>query len=176
MLASAHRTALGASEQRGTASEAHQVGRLDLDVALGDRELHALVLPDRSAEHHALLGVGADPCRRTSSRHRCTRRDQRALGVQAIQDVPEAPAFGADEILGGDSRFSKNSSLVSWLTMFGIGRTVMPLCSRRAGRPGRSTGLSVFFCTSARGVVRASRIIQSLCWMREIQTFWPLTT
>ena len=35
---------------------------------------------------------------------------------------------------------------------------------------------SVFFVTSASGVVRASRIIQSLCWTREIQTFWPLTT
>ena len=35
---------------------------------------------------------------------------------------------------------------------------------------------SVFFFTSASGVVRASRIIQSLCWTREIQTFWPLTT
>jgi hypothetical protein len=35
---------------------------------------------------------------------------------------------------------------------------------------------SLFFFTSASGVVRASRIIQSLCWMRLIQTFWPLTT
>jgi hypothetical protein len=32
------------------------------------------------------------------------------------------------------------------------------------------------FCTSASGVVRASRIIMSLCWMREIQTFCPLMT
>ena len=35
---------------------------------------------------------------------------------------------------------------------------------------------SVFFFTSASGVVRASRIIRSECWTREIQTFWPLTT
>ena len=35
---------------------------------------------------------------------------------------------------------------------------------------------SLFFFTSASGVVRASRIIRSLCWMREIQTFWPLMT
>jgi hypothetical protein len=35
---------------------------------------------------------------------------------------------------------------------------------------------SLFFFTSASGVVRASRIIRSLCWMREIHTFWPLTT
>src|SRR5690606_21143241 len=36
---------------------AHQVGRLDLDVRFGDGELHALVLPDRTAEHHAVAGV-----------------------------------------------------------------------------------------------------------------------
>ena len=35
---------------------------------------------------------------------------------------------------------------------------------------------SLFFFTSASGVVRASRIIQSLCCTRLIQTFWPLTT
>ena len=76
----------------------------------------------------------------------------------------------------GISRFSKKSSLVSWFTMFGIGRTVMP--ERSASR--RSTMKidmpSDFFFTSASGVVRASRIMKSECWMREIQTFWPLTT
>jgi len=35
---------------------------------------------------------------------------------------------------------------------------------------------SDFFFTSASGVVRASRIIRSECWMREIHTFCPLTT
>ena len=59
--------------------------------------------------------------------------------------------------------------------MFAIGRTVMP--ERSASR--RSTMKidmpSVFLATSASGVVRASRIIQSLCCTREIQTFWPLT-
>ena len=35
---------------------------------------------------------------------------------------------------------------------------------------------SDFFATSASGVVRASRIIRSECWTREIQTFCPLTT
>ncbi len=33
---------------------------------------------------------------------------------------------------------------------------------------------SALRCTSASGVVRASRIIRSECWMREIHTFWPL--
>ncbi|MNG27670.1 hypothetical protein D3C84_1128250 [compost metagenome] len=35
---------------------------------------------------------------------------------------------------------------------------------------------SDFFFTSANGVVRASRIIRSECWTREIHTFCPLIT
>ncbi|MNF45574.1 hypothetical protein D3C76_413210 [compost metagenome] len=35
---------------------------------------------------------------------------------------------------------------------------------------------SDFFFTWSNGVVRASRIIRSECWMREIHTFWPLIT
>jgi hypothetical protein len=76
----------------------------------------------------------------------------------------------------GISRFSKKSSLVSWLTMLAIGRTVMPLRSAARRSTMKIDIPSVFLPTSASGVVRASRIIQSLCWMREIQTFWPLTT
>ncbi len=76
----------------------------------------------------------------------------------------------------GISRFSKNSSLVSWLTMLAIGRTVRPwpMAWRRSTM--KIDMPSLFFITSASGVVRASRIISSLCWMREIHTFWPLTT
>ena len=60
--------------------------------------------------------------------------------------------------------------------MFGIGRTVRPwpMASRRSTR--KIDRPSLFFFTSASGVVRASRIIRSLCWTRLIQTFWPLTT
>src|SRR4029079_1133896 len=103
-------------------------------------------------------------------------RDQGALGVQAVEDVLEALALAPDQVLGRDLEFSKNSSLVSWLTMFGIGRTVMPwpIASRRSTR--KIDMPSLFFVTSASGVVRASRIIRSECWTREIHTFCPLTT
>ena len=76
----------------------------------------------------------------------------------------------------GISRLSKNSSLVSWFTMFAIGRTVSPwpIASRRSTR--KIDMPSDFLRTSASGVVRASRIIRSECWTREIQTFCPLTT
>ena len=89
-----------------------------------------------------------------------------------LKPLPSSPIrFSA-----GISRLSKNSSLVSWLTMFAIGRTVrpLPIASRRSTM--KIDMPSDFFFTSASGVVRASRIIRSECWTREIQTFWPLTT
>ena len=60
--------------------------------------------------------------------------------------------------------------------MFRMGRTVRPLpiavfrSIRKQLRP------SDFFFTWSAGVVRASKIIRSLCWMREIHTFCPLMT
>ena len=90
-----------------------------------------------------------------------------------LKPLPSSPIrFSA-----GISRLSKNSSLVSWFTMLRIGLHGQALAYRpRAGRRGRSTCPRIFFFTSASGVVRASRIIRSECCMREIQTFWPLTT
>ncbi|MNF17773.1 hypothetical protein D3C80_2214770 [compost metagenome] len=60
------------------------------------------------------------------------------------------------------------------MTMLAIGCTVrpLPMASRRSTR--KIDMPSDFFLTSARGVVRASRIIRSECWTREIHTFWPL--
>ena len=40
------------------ASRSHQSAAAHLRIGARDRELHALVLADRPAEHHALLGVG----------------------------------------------------------------------------------------------------------------------
>ena len=69
-----------------------------------------------------------------------------------------------------------NSSLVSWLTMLAIGRTSSP-CPTAARRSTRnSDSPSPRGTTSARGVVRASRIIRSECATREIHTFCPCTT
>ena len=54
------------------------------------------------------------------------------------------------------------------------GHARVPIASCRSTR--KIDMPSDFFFTSASGVVRASRIIRSECWMREIHTFWPLTT
>ncbi len=60
--------------------------------------------------------------------------------------------------------------------MFRIGCTVMPwpIASRKSTI--KIDMPSDFFFTSESGVVRASRIIRSECWTREIHTFWPLIT
>ena len=61
---------LAGLEQRGGLAQ-HQVGGLGLGIGARDRELDALVLADRPAEHDALVGVGRRPSRRTSARRRC---------------------------------------------------------------------------------------------------------
>jgi hypothetical protein len=67
--------------------EAHQVGRLDLDEGLGDRELHALVLADRPVEDDALAGVAAGAFDEPVAVADALGGDQRALGVEAVEDV-----------------------------------------------------------------------------------------
>ena len=60
--------------------------------------------------------------------------------------------------------------------MFKIGRTVRPLpmaCFKSIKKHDKPSERLV---TWSAGVVRASKIIRSLCWIREIQTFWPLMT
>ena len=89
-----------------------------------------------------------------------------------LKPLPSSPIrFSA-----GISRSSRKSSLVSWLTMFGIGWTVRPLPIAWRRSTMKIDMPSDFFLTSGSGVVRASRIIRSECCTREIQTFWPLTT
>ena len=75
----------------------HQLGGTHLRVAARDRELHALVLADRSREHLSLLGVVArlfdEPFRVADTL--C--RDQDPLCVHARQDIAEPLPFLADQ-------------------------------------------------------------------------------
>ena len=65
-----------------------------------DRELHALVLADRPAEHDALLGVVGGAADEELGIAQALRGDQDALGVHAVDDVAEALALLADQVLG----------------------------------------------------------------------------
>ena len=76
----------------------HQFGGAHLRVGARDRELHALVLPDRPAEQLALLGVLRRLVDEPFGVADAFRRDQDALGVHAGQDVAEALPFLADQV------------------------------------------------------------------------------
>src|SRR6185312_8312498 len=67
--------------------EAHQVRRLELDVRLGDRDLHALVLPDRAAEDLALARIARHLVDEPVAVADALRGDDRALRVEAVEDV-----------------------------------------------------------------------------------------
>src|SRR4029078_12855304 len=57
------------------------------------------VLPDRSAKHDALLGIGGSARKRRAAEPDRFGGDQHTLGIHAVQDVAEAVAFLADAVL-----------------------------------------------------------------------------
>ena len=131
MLASAPQSRPGFIEPRGLAH--HQLGRAHRGIGLGDRKLDALVLADRPAEHHALVGVVgrlldepfgvADAFRRRSG---CARRSCRR-GCSGSPCLPRRSGSRPAPCM-----LSKNTSVVEWFIMVRIGRMVRPLPSRLA--------------------------------------------
>jgi hypothetical protein len=90
---------LAGLEQRGGPAR-HHVGGLQLGVGAGERELHALVLADRAPEHPALVGVGHALVEQPASVTDALGGDQDALRIHAVEDVAEALALLADQVLG----------------------------------------------------------------------------
>src|SRR5439155_7711500 len=82
--------------------EAHQVRRLDLHVGLGDRKGDALVLADRASEHDTLAGILGGAIDKPVAVADAFGGDQRALGVETVENVLEALAFLADQVLCGE--------------------------------------------------------------------------
>ena len=129
-----------------------------------DRELHALVLADRPAEHDALLGVlggAADEvaAHRPAHSEAIRMRSAFMLSTMYLKPWPSSPIrFSA-----GTSRLSKNTSQVLWLIMASIFliSTPLPLASRRSTR--NTDRPSERFLTLSGGVVRASSSIRSEC-------------
>ncbi|HNM98400.1 MAG TPA: serine/threonine-protein kinase, partial [Marmoricola sp.] len=80
----------------------HQPGGLQLRPAMRQRMLDGLVLADRAVEHHALAGVLRGARQRRLAQAHGLGGDEDALGVHAVQDVLEAPAFLANAVLLGN--------------------------------------------------------------------------
>ena len=87
---------LAGVEQGGGAAADH-VGRLDLGIGAGERELHPLVLADRPVEDDPLLGVVDAFFEKPAAVADAFLGDQDALGVHAVEDVAEALALLADQ-------------------------------------------------------------------------------
>ena len=83
----------------GGGAQHQQLGRLQLDPALGERVLDALVLADRPAEDDALAGIARGAGERDAAEPDRLGGDQDALRVHPVQDVLEALAFLADAVL-----------------------------------------------------------------------------
>src|SRR5581483_4759045 len=69
-----------------------------INSAARDRELHALVLPDRPIEQHALLGIARRLVDKPFGVADAFGGDEDALGVHAGQDVAETLALLADQV------------------------------------------------------------------------------
>ena len=80
----------------------HQVGRLDLDIGFGYGELNTLVLADRTAENFPFTHVVGHLVGEPVAVADAFGRNQRALGVEAGEDVFETLAFLADEVFFRD--------------------------------------------------------------------------
>src|SRR5438067_13058361 len=83
-------------------AESHEIRGLDLDRRFGDRELHALVLADQPAEDLALARVARGLLDEPASVADAFGGDDRALGVEAVQELAKAAALDADQVLRGN--------------------------------------------------------------------------
>ena len=103
--------------------------------------------------------------------------DQDALGVHAVEDVAEAHALLADQVLGRDLEIV-DEHLGGVVVDHRLERADLDRPCRRLAQIDEEDRQAVrsCFCTSSSGVVRASSSIRSECSAREVQTFWPLTT
>ncbi len=68
-------------------------------MRFGNRELHALVLPDRPAKHHPVAGVGTGLFDKPTAVANALGSDQRAFGIQTVEDVFKALALLTDQAI-----------------------------------------------------------------------------
>src|SRR5690606_36876436 len=82
--------------------ETHQTRGLDVDMSPRYRKLHTLILADGPVEHDARFYIGRDLVDEPVAISDAFRHDERALCIEAIQDVLETFAYFANQVLDGD--------------------------------------------------------------------------
>ena len=106
----------------------HHPRRLQLRVRVRERVADRLVGADRPVEHDAVLGVGDGAVERDLADAARLGRQQDALGVEAVEEVPEALALLADEPPALDRAGRRTRP-----------RTTPPRCARPSGSARMST-------------------------------------
>ena len=142
-----------------------------------DRELHALVRADRTAEDDSLRRIAGGLVDEPAAVADAFCGDQDPLGVHAVEDLPEAAPFGTDERIGGELDAVEEHlgrRVVQHRLDRADRRVRPPVASRRSTR--NVDNPCVRFSTWSSGVVRASSSIRSEWSARDVQIFWPCTT
>ena len=85
-----------------TGLPSHEVCGFEMDLGLGQRELHTLVHADWAVEYHPLVGIRRRTLQEEFAIADALAGDQNALGVHAAKDLTEAVAFFANQCASGD--------------------------------------------------------------------------
>ena len=88
--------------EQGAGLVAHEIGGLDLDERLGNRELHTLVLADGPAEDLAFAGIGGHLVDKPVAVTDAFCGDQRTFCIKSGHYIFETVTFFSDKILGRD--------------------------------------------------------------------------
>ncbi len=83
-------------------SETHQVGSLNIDVCLGNRKLHSLVLTNGPPKYDTLVGILYRSLDKPVPIAERLGRDQNAFGIQAVEQIAKPFSFLSDELFKGN--------------------------------------------------------------------------
>src|SRR5215468_12513314 len=76
----------------------HESRGFHVGIRASQRELHSLVLPDRTVEYHALFGVPAGAIEKPATVAHTLRSDQNPLRVQAVEQITKPLAFLPNQV------------------------------------------------------------------------------
>ena len=151
----------------------HEAGGFEFHPVFGEGVLDGLVLADGAAEDVAVLGVLGGAFEGDEAEADGFGGDEDSFGVEAVEDVFEAPALFADEVFLGDDEVV-DEELVR---VDGFAAHFVDFADFDAGAVEfgveEAEAVCAFFDVFE-GVVRARRSMRSATWAVLIQTFRPL--
>src|SRR5262245_57703755 len=130
----------------------HQFGSTHLRISASDRELHALVLPDRSPEQRAIFGILRRLGNKPLGVADAFRSDQNSLGVHARKDVTEPLALLTNQVFCRLAQIVEED-LRRGVIHHGTYRIYCDVCALRQPHVHQKhrKALGTFFCPFLRG-------------------------